>query len=899
MNPKMTVSFLTAAFAAVGLAARAETPDSFVDYVEATGQQWVDTGVVGRYDTKVELQAEWLDLGTDSALLACRGDDGTADNWTRVNFCNSSWGVIGYGYGYYEHIFGAFGDGSLHECRWELDRTYTVTAEFAKTGDGATSVKVVVDGVSIMDRTTNALVQAGQNLYLFANNVNGTATGLAAARCYGLKIWQKPLAGGEYALVRDLRPCLKDGRAGLHDAVTGDILRSGDGTDLAAGPDVNTPDRFIPYVESTGGEYIDLEVVGRSGVEMEADMSWTEVPNDGSFVAARNGNNTRYYLYHNYGSQTFGYGNYFQSGKTTAAGKRQTVHTVLKDGEQTMTVDGAAVLSRKDTGVIDTKLNLYLFACNKENVPQYAVKARCYGLKLWEDGTLVRDFRPCLKRGRGALYDQLSGRIFHAGKGTLRFAAPDPVPGKPDYFVDCIEARGETWFDSGVRARSGTRVAGDFALLHTRFVEEERIVYIEGPYLREERSIVGACAADGGRRFYPLHFPNGTLWLGYNDFRTYPTYLVTNYVTTVTTNEEGGVQIVTTNVTEKVVETRFSLGTDRHTVDTILARGLQTMAYDGKTVFTTNLTDEVDAGGNLYVFACNRAGQVYYRASARLYSLKIWQTPEIGGDYALVRAYWPCVKDGQGALYDAVRDEVVFPALPIPLSHCGLPIYTEDLKPKKVLDFVESNGTQWFDTGVTGRVDTVAEFEMSWLKRVDDPDDGFLGSRANGGDTRFYLWHDAHNSHSFGYGGFAYFNATDVTNPNYRDDPNHIPVVNGERHRVRVSFAADRQMTEMDGKTLLDIARPDCIDTGYPMYLFAYNNYGAPACKCAARCHWLKIWQDGKIVRRFIPVELDNGLPALFDKVEKKVYPPKGGLIVPGPVIDDYEDNRATLIIVR
>lgn len=29
-----------------------------LDYVEATGNQWVDTGIVGRYDTKAEIEAE-------------------------------------------------------------------------------------------------------------------------------------------------------------------------------------------------------------------------------------------------------------------------------------------------------------------------------------------------------------------------------------------------------------------------------------------------------------------------------------------------------------------------------------------------------------------------------------------------------------------------------------------------------------------------------------------------------------------------------------------------------------------------------------------------------------------------------------------------------------------------
>ena len=33
----------------------AETPDKFIRYVEATGQQAVDTGIVGRYGMRAEM----------------------------------------------------------------------------------------------------------------------------------------------------------------------------------------------------------------------------------------------------------------------------------------------------------------------------------------------------------------------------------------------------------------------------------------------------------------------------------------------------------------------------------------------------------------------------------------------------------------------------------------------------------------------------------------------------------------------------------------------------------------------------------------------------------------------------------------------------------------------------
>ena len=91
------IALWLASFLALG--AWAEADHVVLDYVEATGSQWVDTGIVGRYGTKAEIQAEWTGLGEDTTLLACRG---AADTDTRINCANEGYAsTVGYGYGFY------------------------------------------------------------------------------------------------------------------------------------------------------------------------------------------------------------------------------------------------------------------------------------------------------------------------------------------------------------------------------------------------------------------------------------------------------------------------------------------------------------------------------------------------------------------------------------------------------------------------------------------------------------------------------------------------------------------------------------------------------------------------------------------------------------------------------
>ena len=72
------------------------------------------------------------------------------------------------------------------------------------------------------------------------------------------------------------------------------------------------------------------------------------------------------------------------------------------------------------------------------------------------------------------------------------------------------------------------------------------------------------------------------------------------------------------------------------------------------------------------------------------------------------------------------------------------------------------------------------------------------------------------------------------------------------------------------------------IDTNLSMYLFALHNgnsvgnyakvriYGLKISK--VRIYGLKIWQDGELVRDYVPVIADNGAPYLWDKVSKTLF---------------------------
>ena len=140
-----------AAWVLTACGAMAETPDRFVRYVEATGQQAVDVGVRGRYGTKIEAKLAWTRINTDASFLDARGDAAT-DSRVYFTHCASN-GTISRGYGEYGWIVTWWG-GKQFFCHWEANRRYNVTVSF-DVGRGAFQPE---GEATAYDQVTNTVV---------------------------------------------------------------------------------------------------------------------------------------------------------------------------------------------------------------------------------------------------------------------------------------------------------------------------------------------------------------------------------------------------------------------------------------------------------------------------------------------------------------------------------------------------------------------------------------------------------------------------------------------------------------------------------------------------------------------------------------------------------------------
>ena len=852
----------------------AEQPDKWVSYVESAGSSWVDTEIIGRPNTKIECKVEWMALA-DSAFVASRTGDG--DTRCYMCYCNGS---------PYQFLLSQGGNtvakiSNGWETRWELGRIYNYAAEFSATNSaGESTGTITVDGYAPWSTTFTGL-NTGRSLYVFANNNGNGTAGKSKSRCYGLKIWQGPEDGGDMVLVRDFKPCMKGGRAGLYDAVSGNIFYSISGTDLICDENSEVPDEYIDYVESQGDAasadgqlpaYIDTGIIGRSGTKISGEFALL-ANEDNSILDSRKGDNRFYTLHSYYSKFTCGYGVHKANSNTLELGKKYWVETELNAGKQTQKIgaDGVTntVFSATDSTSIDTGYTLTLFACNYDGTIQWFSKARCYGVKIWQDNVLVRDFRPCLKNGVAGLYDDVSKRIFYSPGTPLVYdnVHRQNVKPKEVVFVEYIESDGNNTLDTGVRARSGTRAKGVMMWTAedengggvTRTWDRETHRYLENTaavFWRQRRAYLGARnLKDSNAWFSMLHESSAVLLSQYGDSGE--------------TNLKNG----SANVPATVGVT--------NSFDVTFADGSQTMEWNGTQVLNATTAGDVDTGNNLCLFS---SSHWRWRSQARCYGLQIWQ------DGTLVRDFKPCLVDGRGMLYDEVTKSIYRPSPDIPASRVGKIIFPEEAtKLDCYVDYVETDGNQFIDTGIIGKAATTAEFkETSFESRGDEQ--CFLGSYGTGDNPRFYLWYHAWGyTAGIGYGVYWRPVTNDVTAiASSSADPNVYKLPKNTTTHARVSFAAGAQtFSTIDDATGTETlwssrALDSNVDTGRTMYLFAKND-GALSSQYLAesRFYYLKIWQGNsdrtgmQLVRDYKPVRLTNGLVVLWDFANNEPYLPQ------------------------
>lgn len=381
---------------------RRELPSGYtqVEYIESSGTQYIDTGVIGRSGLEISANVEFTEVGSDTQIFI-----GSMKASSNRIYPYSTTKYIGYG-SYVKVSFTS-----------AVNTQYDV---YCKLYAGEQSL--MINGETIYTGTNANTYNSEYSMYLFAGNKEGTADYKCKARIRGCKI----LESG--TLVRDLVPCRRDSdrEVGLYDMVHGTFYtNAGTGAFTCPLPLVELPQGYtqVAYIESSGTQYIDTGFTPNQDTRVVADFELTAsdataFPFCGRTAASKNAFGLYWYtsskFYAIYGSAQHAF-------SITEGVARHSCDL----NKNVATINGETYTFTQE--IFTSTVTMAMFARNSGGTITKYPSIRMYSCRIYDNGTLIRDYVPCLNvNGAAGLYDTVNG-VFYGNAGTGSFLVGSEV----------------------------------------------------------------------------------------------------------------------------------------------------------------------------------------------------------------------------------------------------------------------------------------------------------------------------------------------------------------------------------------------------------------------------------------------------------------------------------------
>jgi len=445
-------------------------------------------------------------------------------------------------------------------------------------------------------------------------------------------------------------------------------------------------------------------------------------------------------------------------------------------------------------------------------------KAKVYGLKIWSDGTLVRDFAPRNIDGTAGFEDLVTGKFFTCAGLTASANAPTALSGRGGKGDAFIESDGSL-----------------YSVIDTRYFPSGKTkVEVDFQFARNAASKDCLLGNYGSTYTVLVYAPNG------KDFN-------------LEAKDSGHATLSFANAVKS--------DTARHKA-VIDAPKTHAALYDangalqGEADFPDSWTHKNTANWPLTLFgsSTNAWGKTRQNAVARIFSLKISESDDNGATYTPVHTYTPCVKGGIPGFLDEVSGEFVSGGNLV----AGGAVMEIDDDP-----YVASpDGGCFFDTGYYATSNTCVVCDFMLLEQQGPQQFPFEAGAAAEGKSFMRMYGNG----SAGTGDFAYalgqdtFKSLEVYySPTARrqitlDALNCKAAVAVNGHMIReMSTAATGRQPEQSTETLK-----------------IFSNYNMTKNTLKGRLYGFKIYEEGALVRDYVPI-CQGGAYALLDKVEGKV----------------------------
>lgn len=398
-----------------------------VEYIESVSgnEQYIDSGVYATNNTKIAAWAEWT---TGSGYPMLCGAYESAANQFAVFYNSSNWKA------WFGSSSVAFSSAYTGKKMVSMDKTNFVVGDTSKA-------------------ISSGSFKATIPLYIFALHQDGVAQHHGSLKLYAMKVYE----GDE--LIRDFVPVRdEDGVACLYDKVGKKHYYNAGQGEFAAPMAGHTE---VEYIQSTGTQHIDTGFKPNQDtrVLMEAEFPLT-AQSDAVFLFGSRATSTtlRFQFANNNGNA------YRTDYNSTPSAFEAGISfaekfTIDKNGNVTTLAEKYSVTHTKAT--FACTYSLYLFATNGTGTATGRVSAKIYSCKIYDSGTLVRDYIPVVDHnGEACLYDQLN-HVYYRNAGTGRFSSgPAKNVKLPEGYkrLSYVESTGAQYIDTAVPYSSTEKI---------------------------------------------------------------------------------------------------------------------------------------------------------------------------------------------------------------------------------------------------------------------------------------------------------------------------------------------------------------------------------------------------------------------------------------------------------
>ena len=445
-------------------------------------------------------------------------------------------------------------------------------------------------------------------------------------------------------------------------------------------------------------------------------------------------------------------------------------------------------------------------------------KMRIFSYKMWDNnGNLLQDLVPVLDNTlQGCMYDKISQQMYYnAGEGNF-ITGPSMVYDELVYIeTDPLYER--QWIDSEYIPNNKSAIEYNVQLLE---VPNGR--YVFGNY-------------DTDSQYY-LYTNNGTSkW------------------------EFGWSSIYTTSSNNR--DTNF------HSFYLYIDNGTSYLKCDGNIVSNAPTTSQIETHTLPLLSGRNNgtSTEVGLTLHQKFFGCKIWD------DGTLVRDLIPVKrKTGEVCMWDKVEEKFYYNKGTGNFIDGPVKSYTE-------LEYLESSGTQWIDTGFAPTLNTEVDIVAQYLSINNSDYDTIIGHSGSSNTNRFYP--------------FSSIRGNNVLRSSWGSEQNYTFPFDTNVHSIKYNTTNAHKIIR-DGVEIVTLPTGSYTPNGRSLYLFICNTQNElvnPAWPATARVYECQIYDNETLVRDFVPAKRSDNVLGMLDKVNNKFYTNIGtGEFIAGPERGEY-----------